>query len=541
MLENDQYTPELLPAPILIEEVIKHCVRCPRVFNAAYGNLKPTHFSKQGETGYRYVLAATIEHFEKYAELPTHIALSTVVLTRLHADSGILAEAIKDVEEFILWLWQPGNDLETDNALEWLRVVLKDRIVTQPLLREVEKVRIGGGTDLPSFVQDVVRNLENVAAIGIDVPTSSVPKVWQNDTDMRLVPTGIPFIDSRLDGGMKPGDVNVLLGPTGVGKTTLGMQLVVEGGRAEAAKARETNVKGKRNVFFSYEIDMEEMQVRMMTYAAQINKSRLEHLNAFEELSRRGDLQDYEKKRWKRQLDEGVDIPGEWDRWKAAEPWLDDYVTLMDMSADQGGVARGNGGIAELRSTLDAMHHQDPRGFNVIMIDWAGMVARQYLRAQGGKVDTMYTHELTDFVSRVRRQIAKPYNCQVWILHQLSGQSNKKSPTAKMSHADAEGCALFAVNAWFAFCLGNKDQATNTCLLAATKTRRGEGKDAVVCKIDGAFGQLVDADRQYAIDHVTNKIVKRYERDQFTEFGNGNESRNSENVGSIESMDERHY
>ena len=122
-------------------------------------------------------------------------------------------------------------------------------------------------------------------------------------------------------------------------------------------------------------------------------------------------------------------------------------------------------------------------------------------------------------------------------MHQLSGQANKKSPTAKMHHADAEGCASFAVNAWFAFCLGNKDQSTNTCLLAATKTRRGEGKDAVVCKIDGAFGQLVDADRQYAIDHVTNKIVKRYERDQFTEFSNGNTEQRNEVV----SMDERPY
>ena len=537
MSVNEQYTPELLPGPILIEEVIKHCVRCPRVFSAAYGSLQPAHFSKQGETGYRYVLAATVEHFEKYAELPNYTALSTVVLTRLHSDAGIPEELIKDVEEFLEWVWLPENTLETDNAMEWLRVVLKDRIVTQPLLREVEKVRIGGGSDLPSFVQEVVRNLENVSAVGIDVPTTSVPKTWRRDEETQLVPTGIPFIDSRLDGGMKPGDVNVLLGPTGVGKTTLGMQLVIEGGRLEAAKERETNVKGKRNVFFSYEIDREEMQVRMMTYAAQINKSRLEHLNSFDELSRRGNLQDYEKKRWKQQLDEGVDVPGEWDRWQAAEPWLDEYVSLMDMSADQGGVSRGNGGIAELRATLDAMHQQDPRGFNVIMIDWAGMVARQYLRAKGGEVDRMYTHELTDFVSRVRRQIAKPYNCQVWVLHQLSGQSNKKSPTAKMHHADAEGCALFAVNAWFAFCLGNKDQSTNTCLLQATKTRRGEGKDAVVCKIDGAFGQLIDADRQYAIDHVTNKIVVRYERDQFTEFGNGNAEQSSEFM----SMDERHY
>ena len=96
-------------------------------------------------------------------------------------------------------------------------------------------------------------------------------------------------------------------------------------------------------------------------------------------------------------------------------------------------------------------------------------------------------------------------------MHQLTGQANKKGPTARMNHAEAEGCSSFAVNAWFAFCLGNKDQSTNTCLLAATKTRRGEGKDAVVCKNDCSNGRLLDADKYYEACSLSGGIVPRQE------------------------------
>ena len=83
----------------------------------------------------------------------------------------------------------------------------------------------------------------------------------------------------------------------------------------------------------------------MMTYAAQINKSRLEQVK-LDELSTKENLQDYERKRWKKQLIEGVDIPGERERWALASTWLHDHMHLMDMSADQGDSNLGNGGIA---------------------------------------------------------------------------------------------------------------------------------------------------------------------------------------------------
>jgi len=499
---------------VLIDEVIKHCVRSPEVFSEAYGKLLPSHFTQPGETYYRYIWAAVIEHYEKYGQCPNYTELSTVVLSRLHGHDAIDDDVIKEADSFLTWIWGPlcpADSIVPEAAKEWLRSLLHDRVVTKPLLEEARRADIGGGSHLPTMVKDIVSKLEKVDSVGISIPNTCVPKDLNEDEGFTIIPTGVSFIDSRMGGGMQPGEVNVLLGPTGVGKTTLGMQLAVEGARNSYFQSKDFNQPKKQNVFLSYEISLREMQIRMMTYAAQIDKSRLEQVK-FNELSTKENLQDYERKRWKRQLMEGVDIPGEQERWALATPWLHDHMHLMDMSADQGDSNLGNGGIAEIKATLDKINNQrDQAGFNVIVIDWAGMVARQHLRARGESPENLYYHELYEFVGRIRSQIAKPHDCQVWVLHQLTGQSNKRGPTARMNHADAEGCSSFAVNAWFAFCLGNKDQSTNTCLLAATKTRRGEGKDAVVCKIDGAFGRLLDADKYYEACSLSGGIVPRQE------------------------------
>jgi len=544
MSMNVSRVEELEVCGLLIDEVIKHCARSSEVFSEAYGKLLPAHFTQAGEVYYRYIWATIIEHHEKYSKLPNYTELSTVVLSRLHGNEAIDDDVIKEADSLLTWMWGPlcpEDSLVPDAANEWLRVLLHDRVVTKPLMQEVRKADIGGGSHLPSMVRDIVAKLEQVDSVGIKVPDTCIPSDLNEEDGVITIPTGVSFIDSRMSGGMQPGEVNVLLGPTGVGKTTLGMQLAVEGARYSYLRSRDYEEPKKQNVFLSYEISLREMQIRMMTYAAQIDKSRLEQ-HKFKELSTRESLQDYERRRWKRQIMEGVEVPGEQDRWHSATPWLHDHMHLMDMSADQGDSNLGNGGIAEIKGTLDKINSQrEHAGFNVIVIDWAGMVARQYLRAQGEAMDKLYYHELYEFVSRVRRQIANPYNCQVWVLHQLTGQANKKGPTARMHHSDAEGCGSFAVNAWFAFCLGNKDQSTNTCLLSATKTRRGAGQDAVVCKIDGAFGRLLDADKYYEACSLSGGIVSKQENSQLVDSPNNYSASRREMAaaaGSTDSEDE---
>jgi len=60
--------------------------------------------------------------------------------------------------------------------------------------------------------------------------------------------TGIPTLDEMIEGGIPKNFLVVVTGPPGTGKTTLGMQFLVEGIR-----------NGERGIFFSYEEDAEQL------------------------------------------------------------------------------------------------------------------------------------------------------------------------------------------------------------------------------------------------------------------------------------------
>lgn len=63
--------------------------------------------------------------------------------------------------------------------------------------------------------------------------------------------TGIQAVDALLNGGITRGTVNVITGPTGVGKTTLGMQFI-----------RRAAERGERGVLYTFEENLQTLRYR---------------------------------------------------------------------------------------------------------------------------------------------------------------------------------------------------------------------------------------------------------------------------------------
>jgi hypothetical protein len=200
-----------------------------------------------------------------------------------------------------------------------------------------------------------------------------------------------------------------------------------------------------------------------------------------------------------------IRVMGERERLDHVKAALNACMLGVDFSMSQTALG-GEGGIPEIRSTLEMIQETRQRKVGMCVIDWAGTCVRRTLRTQGNNVDRQAA-ELGAFIQDVRSTIAGPMGCATWVVHQLNGQANKRPPSHIPTHADAEWCASFAVNAWFALCLGTKDQESNSCLLAATKTRRGAGSPAILCHINGAFGELVPGNGTLRIDPHTHRIV----------------------------------
>jgi circadian clock protein KaiC len=77
---------------------------------------------------------------------------------------------------------------------------------------------------------------------GVEVFPRLLPESYQREFVVEALPSGIPELDELLHGGLERGTISVISGPTGVGKTTLGLQFM-----------KEAAGRGERSAVYSFE------------------------------------------------------------------------------------------------------------------------------------------------------------------------------------------------------------------------------------------------------------------------------------------------
>ncbi|HEY9723044.1 MAG TPA: ATPase domain-containing protein [Oscillatoriaceae cyanobacterium] len=86
---------------------------------------------------------------------------------------------------------------------------------------------------------------------GIEVYPRLVPEEYERSFAHEALPFGISELDTMLEGGIERGTVTILTGPSGVGKTSLGMQFM-----------REAASRGERSVVYSFEEEIDVIMAR---------------------------------------------------------------------------------------------------------------------------------------------------------------------------------------------------------------------------------------------------------------------------------------
>ena len=77
---------------------------------------------------------------------------------------------------------------------------------------------------------------------GMTVFPQLVPEAYQRDLELEIISSGIPEIDELLNGGIERGTTTIISGPSGVGKSTFGMQFM-----------KEAAGRGERSVMYAFE------------------------------------------------------------------------------------------------------------------------------------------------------------------------------------------------------------------------------------------------------------------------------------------------
>jgi len=81
-----------------------------------------------------------------------------------------------------------------------------------------------------------------LSATGAEVFPRLLPESYQQEFVAEALPSGVPELDELLHGGFERGTISIISGPTGVGKTTLGLQFM-----------KEAAGRGERSVVYTFE------------------------------------------------------------------------------------------------------------------------------------------------------------------------------------------------------------------------------------------------------------------------------------------------
>lgn len=137
-----------------------------------------------------------------------------------------------------------GSDITSDEHLQFLSDGVLN-LESSPTSRSVSVIKLRG-SDYETGPHSL-----RLTDHGMEVYPRLVPDRHGRQFIKESVPSGIRGIDEQLHGGIERGSVTVITGPTGVGKTTLGLSFV-----------KEAALRGERSCIYLIEEAVETMLLR---------------------------------------------------------------------------------------------------------------------------------------------------------------------------------------------------------------------------------------------------------------------------------------
>jgi circadian clock protein KaiC len=182
-------------------------------------------------------LVAAIERIK-----PQRIFLDAITQFRYLAKDAF--EFRKQVQSFLrfvvdrnitLLFTSEGSDRDPDDDLQFMSDgVIELHTTINKRCLQVNKFR---GSDFAKGHHDL-----HLSDRGMLVYPILIPETYQREDILEVISAGIPEIDELLCGGIERGTTTILSGPSGVGKSTFGMQFM-----------KEAAGRGERSVLYAFE------------------------------------------------------------------------------------------------------------------------------------------------------------------------------------------------------------------------------------------------------------------------------------------------
>ncbi|OQX84885.1 MAG: hypothetical protein B6D63_03580 [Candidatus Latescibacteria bacterium 4484_7] len=199
---------------------------------------KPDRLVIDSATQLRYI---SQDEFQFRKQILNFIRL----LDKLHSTAILTFEPIELEQDISL-------SLEVDGIIRLRREISSGRIVELRSV-EIEKLRGSGYMDAlhPFRITDE----------GIVIFPHYIEKAEGNVPGAETLNSGIDGLDELLASGIESGTTTIISGPTGIGKTTLGMQFLVSAARS-----------GKKGIFYTFEESVESIVKRCSSIGIDVER-----------------------------------------------------------------------------------------------------------------------------------------------------------------------------------------------------------------------------------------------------------------------------
>jgi len=330
------------------------------------------------------------------------------------------------------------------------------------------------------------------------VQSQSVSLDFFSDSVVRF-PYNVEFVDYLLNGGSEHPEVSIFIAPTGVGKTFFALQLCTQWA---ISNPPEDHVC----VYVSYELPRKQFLKRIYMQLCRISEAE------FKQMVRLGEknLTEEQRRRWKFAQEiyqrhiRTIDFSGFLHKDNDS-PLIGAKATgkFEDMIRSLDAIVDGRTELLNLDSAEEHINVDLPkRKIHFVVIDWLGAAVEAEmtgLRTDLRSEPSLMVKLHQQYICKVLREIATPYDCAVWVVHQQAGSKEKRTAGALPHHSEASWSKNLGQFAYNAFSLTHKNK-DGVQVLATSKVRSGEQKPPIPIKFNPETSLFERVDKEICMD-----------------------------------------
>ncbi len=470
--------------------------------------LEPEHLV-DWHPGYAALWRCCIEYMGEHdGKLPTRTVLREVYEQEMQDADGVDGELVGEAVALLRDAWKHRKELGSHENTAWA-VRIAQRVSEEAVLNKVREDLAGAATeDLTALIARWTGDAAKAKASSAALYKPLFESGYISRKNVVRRTTYQPVLDRACGGGSAPGWVSVIAAPLGGGKTDMCASTAARFAKHHRAAADDDPVV----VIFSFETSQDEYEHRMLAHLAEVPKDRIAEHDKHELRGMGTQLLEYERRRFQGTLKAGKPIRSEQKRVNDAIESLTRRVIMVDVSRMAAGDDINAGTktsiemmVATLKGVLRA-----GRRVHSVWIDHASAMIDDLIGSMDFKGDfkSVRTELLRSVIRRLRKEIALPFGCDVFLLAQLSGEANSRAPGSKLALTDLEGCKLLMMYADNGVFVG-KYTPEKVAMVQVEKHRHNEKPSDFYLHFDGAFAEFKDVTETYEFDEGSRKIVKK--------------------------------